>query len=37
VLGVEPQTIRSTRHKAMERLRTHFGPEASKTTTAGEG
>lgn len=37
MLGVEPQTIRSTRHKAIERLRTHFGPEASKTTTAGEG
>ncbi len=25
-LGVNPQTIRSTKHKAMERLRTHFRP-----------
>jgi RNA polymerase sigma factor (sigma-70 family) len=26
-LGVDPQTIRSTHHKAMLKLRTHFGPE----------
>jgi len=26
-LDVDPQTIRSTHHKAMLKLRAHFGPE----------
>ncbi|MCH2149897.1 MAG: sigma-70 family RNA polymerase sigma factor [Phycisphaerales bacterium] len=26
ILGVNQQTIRSTKHKALERLRAHFGP-----------
>jgi RNA polymerase sigma-70 factor (ECF subfamily) len=26
-LGVDPQTVRSTHHKAMLKLRAHFGPE----------
>lgn len=34
VLGVEPQTIRSTRHKAMERLRAHFSDLSSTNTSS---
>lgn len=30
VLDVNPQTIRSTKHKAMERLRAHFGDSNSR-------
>jgi RNA polymerase sigma-70 factor (ECF subfamily) len=26
-LGVDPQTVRSMHHKAMLKLRAHFGPE----------
>jgi RNA polymerase sigma-70 factor (ECF subfamily) len=36
VLNVTPQTIRSTKHKAMERLRTHFGPEHPGDTPPDE-
>ncbi len=27
MLGIDPQTVRSTHHKAMLKLRAHFGPE----------
>ena len=37
VLGVEAQTIRSARHKAMERLRRHFSTETGDLSEATKG
>ena len=36
-LDVNPQTIRSTKHKAMERLRAHFNAESEGDGTHEPG
>lgn len=37
LLGVDPQTIRSTHHKAMLRLRAHFAGDAGPATLVSQG